>query len=366
MITKVSTRVNFMQILLFSHLLVFCQCSKEETELTNETGGTNIYAETLQEIASFPIGTAVSTSRLSNSASKQIILDEFNSITCESAMKIKNTQVDATTFDFAEADSLVNFAIRNGKRVHGHTLVWGKQIPEWIENTNFEGDSADWEMLLKNRIQTMITHFKGRVRSWDVVNEAIEEDGTFRKYANDEYPKENIWCQKLGEGYVARSFQYAREADPDILLFYNDYGMEYNSVKLDAILNMVANFKKKGIPIDGIGIQMHTHCESTSDLEKAFENLASSELLIHISELDVAINRSQTINAPTNSLLGSQKEYYRRVAESVKVIPASQMFGISLWGFSDAITWKENDWPHLWDKEYVKKPAYYGFWEGLK
>ncbi|MEI7422139.1 MAG: endo-1,4-beta-xylanase [Bacteroidetes bacterium] len=358
---------NFLSILIT--FLIFCcfiQCNNGTSDIAPEVKfPVENYEKKLKEISTFPIGAAMSFSTFSNSSSLNIVKEEFNSITCENAMKIAATQPTANGFDFSQADSIVAFSLRQGKRIHGHTLIWGNSLPSWV--TNFKGDSLAWENLMKTRIQTMVTHFKGKVKSWDVVNEAFNDDGSLRRFALNSSQKDNLWCQKLGFDFIARCFQYAHEADPDVMLFYNDYGQEYSSKKNSAIIAMVSEFKRRGIPIHGIGIQMHTNLERPDlDIKNAIQIMASTGLIIHISELDISINKSQTLSQPTDNLLEQQKQKYKSIAEYFKLVPSSQRYGITMWGITDATTWISNDWPLLWDKNYGKKPAYSGFSEGLK
>ena len=360
-------RIFYKLLFLLICVSIFSQCAaKNSTEgLTTDLPVTvDKYKLPLKSVATFPVGTVMSLSTFSNAPAISIVKTEFSSVTCENAMKIQATQPTATTFDFSQSDSIANYCVRNGIRIHGHTLVWHQNLPAWL--ANFQGDSAAWEAVLKTRIKTMITHFKGRVKSWDVVNEAFNDDGTLRAFVSGTNTKTSLWAQKLGKDYVARCFQYAREADPDVKLFYNDYGQEYSSAKVNAILAMVADFKKRGIPIDGLGLQFHTNIQHPdANFQNAINQMASTGLLIHISELDIRMNSSQTYSQPTQEMLDIQKAKMKVIAGYYKAIPASQQFGITFWGISDANSWLKNDWPLLFDKNYAKKPAYYGFWEGL-
>jgi len=217
---------------------------------------------------------------------------------------------------------------------------------------------------MKTHIQTVVSHFKGKVGSWDVVNEAFEDDGTLRK---------SIWWQKLGPDYIARCFQYAHEADPDALLFYNDYGQEYSPAKRTAIVNMVNDLKSRGIPIHGIGLQVHTRYNmSTANLAAAISSAAQTGLKVHIAELDIAVNPN---NDPalvfTPALAAAQAQQYKFIVQTYHGIPAAQQFGITTWNVSDADSWipptyKRPDWPLPFDSGYRRKPAYYAILEGAQ
>ena len=352
---------------LIGYLLFFSQCvTKNSTAgLTTDPVVAEKYADPLKLVSPFPIGTVMSLSTFGLPQALSIVKTEFSSVTCENAMKIQAAQPTATTFNFTESDSITNYCLRNGIRLHGHNLIWHQSLPAWL--TAFQGDSAAWENVLKSRITTMLTHFKGRVKSWDVVNEALSDDGLLRVGVTSSNSKASLWAQKLGKDYVARCFQYAHAADPDARLFYNDYGQEYSPAKLNAILAMVKDFQKRGIPIHGLGLQFHTNIQrSDTDLKNAIAQMATSGLLIHISELDISMNGSQSYSAPTPAMLDIQKSRMNVIAAAYKALPASQRFGITFWGISDANSWITNDWPLLFDKSYAKKPAYYGFWDGLK
>ncbi|WP_345950865.1 endo-1,4-beta-xylanase [Mucilaginibacter sp. PAMB04274] len=318
---------------------------------------------TLQNSLPFPFGAAVNIGLLkTNTAYRATVVKEYSSLTAENAMKTGSLHPQQNTYDWTDADYLVDFAKQNNKRIHGHTLVWYKSLPAWI--TNFQGDAAAWENLLKTHIQTIVTHFKGKVASWDVVNEAFEDDGTLRN---------SIWLQKLGPDYIARSFQYAHEADPDALLFYNDYGHEYGPTKRTAILNLVNNLKTRGIPINGIGMQMHTRYNMTeSNWLTAITTAAQTGLKVHISELDIAMNPDDNQSLTlTPALAQTQAQKYAYIVKAYNAIPKTQQFGITTWNVSDADTWitgnyNRPDWPLPFDNNYNRKPAYQGILDGVK
>ncbi|QIL41597.1 endo-1,4-beta-xylanase [Pedobacter sp. HDW13] len=319
--------------------------------------------ESLQKKMPFPIGAALNVSLLKSNASyRNLVIKEFNSVTAENAMKFASVHPAKDTYTWSDADYLVDFARANGKRVHGHTLNWYQSLPDWVKN--FQGSTADWEDLLKTHIQTVVGHFKGKVVSWDVVNEAVNEDGTLRN---------TIWLQKLGADYISRAFQYAHEADPDALLFYNDYGHEYSSTKRTAILNLVNGLKSKGIPIDGIGLQMHTNVTQTdANLTAAITTAAATGLKVHISEIDISLNSGDTPGASYTAALGEQQAAkYKTIVKAYNAIPKNQQFGITQWNVTDGDSWiplfyKRADWPLPFDAQYQRKAAYQGILDGVK
>ena len=313
--------------------------------------------DTLKSVLPFPLGAAVKADRLNRDAGYRNLLSrEFNSITPENAMKFKTLHPTPQGYKWKDADQLVDFALRHNMRVHGHTLNWAKDktYPAWL--IHFKGDSAAWEALLKDHIQTVMRHFKGKVASWDVVNEAIDEKGKF---------KNTFWVKKLGVEYIARCFQYAHEADPDALLFYNDYGHEYRGKKLAAILNLVQELKKRKIPIHGLGMQMHTNVRiSGKKIQEAIRQVAATGLKVHLSELEVSVKyRMPSAFTMTKELSDLQAQRYALIFKAYLSIPQSQQFGITTWNASDADSFrnaevKNHDHPLLFDNNYLPKPAY--------
>jgi endo-1,4-beta-xylanase len=310
----------------------------------------------------FPVGAAVSVSLMKGNAKYNgVVTKEYNTITAENAMKFKNLHPEENTYFWEDADYLVAYALSNNKRIHGHTLNWYTSLPAWV--TGYSGDSLAWENLLKTHIQTVVTHFKGKVASWDVVNEAFNDDGTLRN---------SIWVQHLGSDYIARCFQYASQADPDALLFYNDYGHEYSSAKRTAIINLVNNLKSRGIPIHGIGMQFHmTYTQTDANISAAISAAASTGLKVHLAELDIRLNNDKTFTAFTSTLAAQQAAKYKYVVQAYNAIPSGQKYGITTWNVGDADSWIPGwlgapDWPLPFDQNYLRKPAYRAMIEGAK
>lgn len=336
----------------------------------NSPGGTTVQpppvvADTmLYKMMPFKVGASVNVNLMkTNPKYNGVVTKEYNSITAENAMKFGALHPAQNTFSWTDADYLVDYAIANGKRIHGHTLNWYTSLPSWV--TNFSGDSAAWEDLLKTHIQTVVTHFKGKVSSWDVVNEAFNDDGTLRN---------SIWVQHLGTDYIARCFQYARQADPNVLLFYNDYGHEYSSAKRTAIANMITSFKTRGIPIDGIGMQFHmTNTQSDASITAALNMAAATGLKVHIAELDIRLNDAKVQGLVlTQTLADQQAARYKYVVKAYNsIVPAAQQYGITTWNVGDADSWipawlGAPDYPLPFDRDYLRKPAYRAIIEGAK
>ena len=317
----------------------------------------------LYKMVPFPMGAAVAINLVKNNAKYSgIVTKEFNSITAENAMKFSGLHPAENTFFWTDADYLVAYAQTNNKRLHGHTLNWYQSMPTWV--TNFSGDSTAWEKMLKTHIQTVVAHFKGKVAAWDVVNEYFNDNGTVRN---------SLWVQKLGEDYIARCFQYANQADPDVLLFYNDYGHEYSTAKRTAITNMIASFKTRGIPIHGIGLQFHLSVgQPDANISAAIASAAATGLQVHISELDIRLNANKAQTFPfTTTMASQQAAKYEHVVKAYKSILAAQQYGITTWNVTDADSWIPNwqgapDYPLPFDANYQRKEAYRGIVRGAK
>lgn len=369
---------SLITLLLFACLLCTVACKKSSSPIPPAPVPPVVTDTlTLKSVAPFKIGAAIDVYLLqTNALYKSTLIKEHSSITIENAVKWPTVHPSQNTFDFSGGDYIADFCSENNKRLHGHCLIWYQSNPDWLNN--FVGDSLAWEQLFKTHIQTVVAHYKGRATSWDVVNEAFrDDDGTLRvldKYPGDNFDDGCIWARHLGSDYVARAFMYAHEADPDALLFYNEYGQEWSDAKTNAIVNMVNDFKARGIPISGLGMQMHTEINApNSGITTAIQKLAATGLLIHISELDISVNSSNDQSvAFTTALQNQQADKFAFIAgEYKRLVPAAQQYGITTWNLSDKDSWirtyiKHKDWPLLFDDNYNRKPAYYSFRDAIK
>ncbi|MBD1394632.1 endo-1,4-beta-xylanase [Mucilaginibacter sp. ZB1P21] len=343
------------------------------TETTNPTP--TAVTPTLRNSASFPVGTAVDDSPMNTNKTYSTILgNEFSSITPESAMKFDRVEWKQNNFDFSAGDAMVDFALSHNQRVHGHTLVWQHALPNWVKS--FSGDSTAWEGIFKNHITAMVSHYKGKVKSWDVVNEAIDDnDGSLTD--KDKYGPGtgSLWRQHLGANYIVRAFKYAHEADPASLLFYNDYGNDnggWNDAKIKSVISIVNSVKNAGGTISGIGIQMHINLTTDNkNIKESLRQFAATGLLIHISELDISVNPSNNpLFVFSENFKTLQAEKYQFLAKTYReVVPKVQQFGITTWQFSDAYSEAtlsgKNDFRLLFDMNYQKKAAYDSYLKGL-
>jgi endo-1,4-beta-xylanase len=193
------------------------------------------------------IGTAVDTTALAaDTPYRQAVAREFSTVTPENVMKWEAVEPTRGTYDWAAADSLVDFARAHGQTVRGHTLVWHNQNPAWLTEAAFS--PAQLRALLRKHITDEVGHFKGRIWAWDVVNEAFNDDGTWR---------DTIWLRNLGPGYIADAFRWAHQADPGAKLFLNDYNDEGINAKSDAYYALVKQLRKEHVPVQGYGMQGH-------------------------------------------------------------------------------------------------------------
>lgn len=340
---------------LFLLLFFVVSCTKNEIPTCDDDVA-------LFSLADFPIGVAVSPFELdNNSAYRQIVVEQFNSITPGNTFKPDALQPLEGDFSFEISDSLVAFANANGKRIHGHTLLWHNQLPSWMNS--FSGSREEWISMMETHIKTVVTHFGNEVESWDVVNEAFEDNGDFR---------ENIWYQNIGEAYLKLAFEFAHEANPDAILFYNDFNIAARQSKCEAILNHFKKLKNEGVPVHGIGLQLHIFNSTPSEnkIKKAVEAIANEGFQIHFSEIDISMNLSGGNMRLTDNKLQKQGERMKLLTDIFQTIPPNQQFGMTVWGISDLDSWipsyfGREDYPLMYDHNYEPKPMYCGFLEGL-
>ncbi len=354
-------------VLLSVLLVFFLNSSCKEAELPPipipDTTPTVTETTGLRDVSPFPFGAALNVSTLkSNTNYSNVVIREFNSLTAENAMKMKNISISRGQYKWDDADYLVGFAIKNKMRIHGHALIWYKSTPPWIEN--FKGTKDDWKAIMREYILAVVGRYKGKIQSWDVLNEAVLDNGSLR---------DCVWLQNIGTEYMDLCFQYAHEADPDAILFYNDYGHEYSSVKRAAINNLLAEFKSRNVPVHGTGLQMHTSiARSNSDIQTAIKTAAASGLKVHISEFDIRCNPSLNESLTyTDAIAKAQKEKYQVAVKAFFDLPESQRYGFSFWGVYDPQSWIPGeygapDWPLPFDKDFKRKAAYEGILAGLK
>jgi endo-1,4-beta-xylanase len=281
---------------------------------------------------------------------RELIAREFNLLTPENVLKWGLIRPDEEEFDFSKPDELIGFAEENGMSVTGHALAWHMQNPEWLENGDYS--EAEMEDILKRHIRTVVGRYSDRIDAWDVVNEAVNDEGELR---------ESIWLRDLGKEYIEIAFrEAAKQTDAD--LFYNDYGLSYDEEKREKVYELLSDLLEKGVPVDGIGLQMHfigvrAEPGQVRQTIKKFQELG---LEVRMTEMDVAYDKD---DAP-EGLEQRQAEYYREVFETCL---ENGVESLTVWGARDSESWinvfqdydeKYTDSPLLYDEEGRKKASY--------
>jgi len=320
------------------------------------------HPQTLRESASSAgvlVGTAVRPGLFSESTYSATLAREYNMVEPEDAMKWWTLRPDAKSFDFRAGDEVVRFAQAHGMKIRGHCLAWDHNNPDWLAQGHFT--SAQLSQLLHEHIATVMKHYAGQVFAWDVVNEAFDDNGN---------PRDSPWHNQPGIGlagkgtaYVEQTFRWAREADPRALLFYNDNHGEGLDPKSDAIYAMVKDFRRRGVPIDGVGLQMHISNldTDTAGIASNIARLTALGIQVHITEFDVSLPLDSTGQATKNDLL-RQAEVYRAVVRACLRSPGCT--AIQTWGFTDKYSWIGSHSHGTrgaalpFDSEYKPKPAY--------
>lgn len=309
--------------------------------------------------AHLQIGAAIRPSLFSEAAYSATLAREFNMVEPEDAMKWWTVRAHADTFDFREGDEVIRFAQAHGMKVRGHCLVWDHDNPEWLTHNRYTPHQLS--QILQEHIATVMQHYAGKVFAWDVVNEALDENGRVKD--SPWYNQPGIGLAGKATAYIEQAFRWAHEADPHALLFYNDNGGEDLNPKSDAIYAMVKDFKQRGVPIDGVGLQMHVP-NLELDIAAVAANIARLTALgvqVHITELDVSLPLDSNNNAGHDDLL-RQAEIYRGVARACLQSPGCT--AIQTWGFTDKYSWigshskKTRGAALLFDRNYQPKPAY--------
>ena len=272
----------------------------------------------------------------------------FDAITAENDMKMYYQRPSRAVFDFTVGDALVAFAAANGQQVHGHTLIWcnDSSTPGWVRNGSWT--RATLLAVMREHITAVLNHYRGRVATWDVVNEALADDGSLRNC---------VWSRVIGADWVEQAFRIADSVDPQVRLFYNEVRADVPNPKYEALLAMARDFKARGVPLDGVGLQYHLseNQPTQAQMEEGIRRLGELGLDVHISELDVPIWYLGPSTIPER--LALQPEIYRRVANACQAQPAC--FRITTWGFTDRVTYRCcNAKPLPFDEEYQPKGAW--------
>ncbi|MBC2907840.1 endo-1,4-beta-xylanase [Streptomyces cupreus] len=280
-------------------------------------------------------GTAVAANHLGESAYANTLNTEFNSVTPENEMKWDAVEPSRGSFSYGSADQIVNHAQSRGMKVRGHTLVWHSQLPGWVGSLG----AADLRTAMNNHITQVMTHWKGKIHSWDVVNEAFQDGSSGAR-------RSSPFQDKLGNGFIEEAFRTARAADPAAKLCYNDYNTDGVNAKSNAVYNMVRDFKARGVPIDCVGFQSHFNSASPvpSDYQANLQRFADLGVDVQITELDIEGSGS------------AQATSYSNVVKACLAV--TRCTGVTVWGVTDKYSWRASGTPLLFDGNYNKKPAY--------
>ncbi|MBZ9631697.1 endo-1,4-beta-xylanase [Salegentibacter sp. LM13S] len=363
-------------ILLLSVFFTFYSCNTNKKSVDNVDSFPTSLKEAFKD--KFYIGTTLNTWQISGRQPEEIKVakENFNSIVAENIMKSARIQPKEGEFNFSLADELVNFGEENNMHIHGHTLIWHSQAPDWFF-VDEDGNTVSKEILtqrMKEHIHMVVGRYKGRIHSWDVVNEAIEDDGSYR---------ESKFYKILGEDFIKLAFEFAHEADPDAELYYNDYSMS-NPGKRNGVVKMVEKLQNDGVAVHGIGMQGHIGLghPDIREFEKSLQ--AYGELgKVMITELDLSVLPSPWGDAgaeisdnyeyedkmnpfPDGLPEDVEQQFTKRYLEFFELFLKHQdkISRVALWGVNDGNSWKNNwpvrgrtDYPLLFDRENNAKPV---------
>ncbi|MEU0671892.1 endo-1,4-beta-xylanase [Streptomyces sp. NPDC006172] len=300
-------------------------------------------------------GSATDNPVLTDTAYTKILGHEFGMITPGNSMKWDATEPRQGVFDFSKGDAVVEFARANRQKVRGHTLLWHNQLPGWLTSRQWTADEL--RAVLKNHIQTEVRHYRGKIYAWDVVNEAFNEDGTWR---------ESIFYKTLGPGYIADALRWAHEADPKARLYVNDYNVEAVGPKSDAYYALAKQLKAQRVPLHGFGLQAHLALQYgyPTSLEDNLRRFARLGLDTALTEVDVRM-----LLPATEEKLAQQADWYRDLTKACLAV--RRCVGITVWDWTDKYSWIPAFFPGEgaalpWDEQFAPKPAYHAIRDALK
>jgi endo-1,4-beta-xylanase len=324
----------------------------------------------------FFIGTALNTVQIEekNSSAAALVPQQFNAITPENSMKAVVMQPEWNRYNFDLADKLVAYAKKNNMVVNAHTLIWHSQLPSFVRQMK---DADSVRHYFTNHITTIASRYDGDVYSWDVVNEALNEDGTMRN---------SIFLEKLGDGFVVEAFRLAQKAAPNTKLYYNDYNIEQPRKRAGAI-SLIKKIQAAGVRIDGVGIQGHWHVNNIplANIEQSIKEFAALGIEVIFTELDLSVlpNARDIIGADVNQRAEYETQlnpYVKGLPDSVQVklskgyedlfrlflLHRAEISRITFWGVDDGQSWLNNfpvrgrtNYPLLFDRQFKPKPAFY-------
>ncbi len=306
------------------------------------------------------IGAAVTINPLRNDpAYQQTLAKEFNVLVPENAMKFENIHPQKNVFNFQELDEMLAFSKAHQMELRLHPLVWDEQLPGWLVRGDFSREEL--MAVLKQHIQAIVHRYRGKVKYIDVVNEGIARDGTLR---------DTLWLRGIGPEYIDLAFIWAHEADPEAKLIFNEFSAEEIGIKSNTVYELVEGLQQRGVPIHGVGLQMHkalNNKPNVSEIAKNVARLGKLGLEVQITEMDIAIT-----DQPGGDLQTQLQEQAKIYGESVQMcVAAKNCTAIVFWGFSDRYTWMtsligQGGNPLIFDEFFRPKPAYAAVKEALK
>ncbi|MFK7908176.1 MAG: endo-1,4-beta-xylanase [Chitinophagales bacterium] len=372
-------------ILLLTIFLLQSACSTQSDsakETTTPTASTSTASsQTLKDAfkGKFYIGTALNSDEIngSDTSALKVIKKHMNSIVAENCMKSESLQPKEGEFTFAEADAFVEYGEKNGHFIIGHTLVWHQQTPDWLFK-NADGTQVSKEVLterMRTHITTIVSRYKGRVDGWDVVNEAISDEGGFR---------DSEWHKIIGDDFIKLAFEFAHAADPDAKLYYNDYSMSLPP-KREGVIKMVKRLQEQAVQIDGIGMQGHSSLDfpNLEDFEASIVAFSELDVKVMVTELDISVLPFPEGGESADvSLTGEFKAEYdpydkglsydvafnfnKRYLDLFTIFlkHSEKIERITFWGVDDGQSWRNywpikgrTDYPLLFDRDYRAKPV---------
>lgn len=345
-------------------------CSNQKTAVTEELSLKDVVGD------KFLVGVALNVNQSSgiDTSSVKLVKQHFNSIVAENCMKCEVIHPEENRYDFTQADQFVDFGEKNGMAIIGHCLIWHSQLAPWF-CVDEKGNNVSPEVLkqrMKDHITTIVTRYKGRIKGWDVVNEAILEDGSYRQ---------SKFYEILGEEFIPLAFQYAHEADPNAELYYNDYAMNMPG-KRDGVVKLVKKLKERGLRIDAVGMQGHMGMDypDINEFEQSIVAYAGAGVKVMVTEWDMSALPTAKQSANISDTVAFQKSlnpYPEALPDSVSEAwnkrmkqffdlfekHADVITRVTAWGVSDGDSWKNDfpvkgrrDYPLLFDRSYQPKP----------
>jgi endo-1,4-beta-xylanase len=315
----------------------------------------------LKAVAAFPVGTCVGAQQLQDPAFAALVATQTSQLTAEWEMKMEYIAADDGSLRFDAPDAIAAFARAHGQRLFGHTLVWYAQAPAAFERLPAGSAFAD---AYRTYIATVVGRYRGVACGWDVVNEAVAEDGVGWR--------DSLWSRRLGAlDHMVLAYRHADEADPSVPLFLNDYNLESLPAKRTTFLKLAEALLKAGAPLSGLGSQTHVAADlPPGAIRDMLRDLASLGLPVHVSEMDVSITRARGLIKDVAALQAKQARVYAEAAEAFSQLPARQRFAFTHWGLRDPDSWlvRENaaDTPLLFDAAGRPKPAAAAWEQALK